>query len=194
MDVALATEDPLSEAIGLRLLAELPIPVKPNFLMRKDGSGNLRSRMDSWRQMSRRQIVLILTDLDRLACPLALRADWLGKTPPPANLLLRIAVKEIESWVLADHEAMRRLIGSKGTLPPLPDDLPDPKQHFLKLAKFAPRQIRQDLVKESGAVASQGMGYNVCLTDWVQSVWSPERASERSPSLARTRKRLRELA
>lgn len=193
IQVALAIEDDLSRAIGLRLLAELPIPLTPNLILQKGGFGYLKSGMKSWREISQRQIVLILTDLDRVACPLALRADWLGETPPPANLLLRIAVREVESWVLADHDAMRKLIGSKGTLPPLPDNLPDPKQHFLKLAKFAPRKIRQDLVKETGAVASQGIGYNACLTEWVQSVWSPERASKRSPSLERTRKRLREL-
>ena len=194
MPVALAIEDDLSKAIGKRLLAELPTPVVPNLILQKGGFGYLKSRMNSWRELSQRQIVLVLTDLDRVACPVALSADWLGKTPRPANLLLRIAVREVESWVLADHVAMRQLIGSKGPLPPQPDDLPDPKQHFLKLAKLAPRPIRQDLVKESGAVASQGMGYNACLTAWVQSDWNPERASERSPSLARTRRRLKELA
>jgi len=194
MDIALATEDPLSEAIGLRLLGALPVPLKPNLLLRKGGSGYLRSHMDSWRQISQRQIVLILTDLDRVTCPLALLANWHGYAVPPANLLLRIAVREVESWVLADHVAMRKLIGTKGTLPPKPDDLSDPKQHFLQLAKLAPSRVRQELVKDSGAVASQGIGYNTCLTAWVQSVWSPERASARSPSLARTCKRLSELA
>lgn len=194
MPVALATEDILSEAIGLRLLAELPVPVTPNLLLRKDGFGYLRSGMKSWRQLAKRQTVLILTDLDQVACPVALRADWLGNKPPPAGLLLRIAVREVESWVLADHEAMRKLIGQKGTLPPEPDTLPDPKQHLLKLAKLAARPVRQDLVKEAGAVASQGIGYNRRLTDWVRSDWSPERAAQRSPSLRRARIRIHELA
>ena len=123
--VALATEDILSEAIGLRLLSELPIPVTPNPLLRKDGFGYLRSRMDSWRQLAQRQIVLIITDLDQAACPIALRTNWLGTKPLPANLILRIAVRETEAWILADHEAMRNLIGKKGALPPAPDDLPD---------------------------------------------------------------------
>ncbi|OGB28310.1 MAG: hypothetical protein A3F78_21000 [Burkholderiales bacterium RIFCSPLOWO2_12_FULL_61_40] len=193
MEVALAIEDELSKAIGLRLLAELPTPVTPNHILHKGGSGYLKSRMDSWREMSQRQIVFLLTDLDRISCPVALRADWLGKAPQPANLLLRIAVREVESWVLADHIAMRKLIGNKGALPPQPDDLPDPKQHLLKLAKLAPRPVRQDLVKEAGAIACQGIGYNTLLSHWVQSDWSPARAAERSPSLARTRQRLREL-
>lgn len=194
MLLALATEDVLSEAIGLRLLAELSTPITPSQLLRRQGFGYLKSRMDSWRQLAQRQIVLILTDLDQLACPITLKADWLGDKPAPANLMLRIAVREVESWVLADHEAMRKLIGKKGTLPPEPDQLPDPKQHLLKLAKLAARPIREDLVKETGAVASQGIGYNHRLTAWARSDWSPERAAQRSPSLQRARTRLNELA
>lgn len=190
--MALATEDVLSEAIGLRLLSELPVPVTPSLLLRKSGFGYLRAGMHNWRQLAQRQCVLILTDLDQIACPVAMRSDWLGKTPVPAGLLLRIAVREIESWVLADHEALRLLLGPKGTLPPKPDTLPDPKQHLLKLAKLAPRAIRDDLVKEKGAIASQGIGYNQRLTAWVSTDWSPERAAQRSPSLHRTRLRLRE--
>lgn len=192
--VALATEDALSEAIGLRLLAELRTPTTPNLLLRKDGAGYLSSRMESWRQLAQRQVVVILTDLDQVACPVALKNEWLGKRPVPADLMLRIAVREVESWVLADHHAMRKLIGAKGTLPPAPDNLPDPKQHLLKLAKSASRRVRDDLVKETNAVASQGTGYNNRLTAWVRSEWCPERAAQRSPSLQRTRNRLSELA
>lgn len=192
-DVALATEDALSEAIGLRLLGELATPITPNLLLRKGGFGYLRSKMDSWRQMAQRQVVFILTDLDQTNCPLVLLNDWIGMNPRPTDLILRIAVREVEAWVLADHEAVRELIGKKGALPSRPDDLPDPKQHLLSLAKGAPRNVRLDLVKEEGTLASQGIGYNARLTAWVQSDWSPKRAAERSPSLQRTRRCLQEL-
>lgn len=194
MFVSLATEDELSEAIGLRLLAELPTPMPSPQCLRRNGFGYLRSRMGNWRQMAQHQVVVVLTDLDKKLCPLALRADWLGDIAMPENLLLRIAVREVESWVLADHEGMRELIGSKGALPSLPDDLPDPKQYLLRLAKNAPRTVRDDLVKEDGAMASQGIGYNARLTSWIHSVWDPQRAAERSPSLQRTRLRLTEMA
>ena len=194
IDVALASEDALSEAIGLRLLAELPVSVRPAPLLRKDGFGYLRSRMENWRQLAQRQFVLILTDLDHVTCPAELRAAWLGSAPPPSKLMLRIAVREVEAWLLADHEAVRRLIGTKGILPPDPDLLPDPKQYLLRIAKLATRQVRDDLVKEIGAVTSQGIGYNNRLTNWVRSDWSPERAADRSPSLRRTRLRLSEMA
>ncbi len=192
--IALATEDALSEAIGLRLLAELPFPVVPNLTFGKKGSGYLRSNMPKWRQIARRQAMLILTDLDRIDCAPTMLADWVGRTPLPEDFVLRIVVREIESWALADHVAMRVLIGSKGTLPPSPDTLPDPKRHLLGLAKSASRSVRSDLLVDAGAIASQGIGYNARMIAWVQTDWSPVRAASRSPSLERTRTRLRELA
>lgn len=176
----------------MRLLAELPTPISPNLLFGKKGSGYLRSGVRNWQQLAQSQVVLIFTDLDRVECPLALRDDWLGTTKVPVNLMLRIAVREVESWLLADHQACRNLIGQKGRLPADPDSLADPKQHLLQLAKLAPRAIKADLLKVSGAVASQGIGYNSVLVRWVHTSWSPIRAAERSPSLKRTRNRLRE--
>lgn len=190
--IAIATEDELSEAIALRLIEELEVPCYVTQKLRKGGFGYLRSRMDSWRQMAEHQVMLVLTDLDRVVCPVALREDWAGLAPLPPGLLLRVAVREVEAWVLADHQAVRELVGAKGTIPPCPDELPDPKQALLKLAKGAPKKLRDDLLRidSSGALA-QGLGYNARLVDWVRTVWSPARAAERSPSLARARKRLR---
>ncbi len=191
--IALATEDALSESLGQRLLAELAPRLQAPLLLRKGGFGYLRSGMAKWRQLSQRQAVVILTDLDKASCPGVLRADWLGGLPCPENLLLRVAVREAESWLLADHEAVRQFMGSKGVLPKNPDDLPDPKQYVLQLAEKAHRDVRLDMVRASGAMSGQGIGYNARLTELVSTAWSPERAAERSPSLGRARIRLRQL-
>ena len=105
MFVALATEDELSKAVGLRLLAEHPALIQSEpMLLRRQGSGYLRSRMSSWRQMAAWRVVLVLTDLDTTPCPIALLTDWLGDDLDcPSNLILRIAVRETESWLLADQ-------------------------------------------------------------------------------------------
>lgn len=196
MPVALATEDELSEAVGVKLLSEHLVLAKvPPMLLRKNGFGYLRSRMDSWRQMANRQIMIVLTDLDRVACPLVLLEGWLGdERPCPQNLLLRIAEREVESWLLADHKALEKLIGNRGRLPVEPDNLPDPKRHLLELAQRAPRAVREDLVVQQGAAANQGIGYNRRLVDWIQTEWSPERAAARSPSLLRARNAMRQAA
>lgn len=196
MSVFLATEDALSEAVGLRLLSEHEglVHIAPTRL-RKGGFGYLRSSMDSWKQLAQRQIVMLLTDLDRIACPLLLLNDWLGTGQAcPDNLIFRIAEREIESWLLADHEAFVQLMGTKVKLSPAPDTLPDPKQYLLEQAKKASRAIREDLVAEKGAMARQGLGYNVRLVAWVETQWCPARAAERSPSLARARRALSQAA
>lgn len=150
--------------------------------------------MDSWCQLSQHRPVFLLTDLDNKECPSLLIDNWFGQKHRPENLLLRVAVREVESWLLADHEAIRFLIGSKGRLPQNPDALENPKQSLLQLAKSAKRDIREDLVVETGTVASQGIGYNARLGLFVQSHWSPTRAAERSSSLRRAIARLEELA
>ena len=190
--IAIATEDQLSEAIALRLIADVPTPHFIQLKLGRKGNGYLRSKMDSWYQMAQQQVMVVLTDLDRANCLVEFRDQWLD-AEPPKNLLLRIAVREVESWVLADHIAMRELIGAKGVLPLAPDELPDPKQSLLKLAKNAPKQIREDLLKTIDGNLAQGLGYNARLSAWVNSDWSPQRAAERSPSLARARFRLNEV-
>lgn len=192
--VALATEDELSEAVGKRLLIDAGYQLEPTPLLRRNGSGYLRSKMDSWCEMAKRKPVVLLTDLDRTACPAELRATWIGDRKPSENFILRIAVREIESWLLADHQALRTIVGNRGSLPIDPDLLPDPKQYFLRLiSRQARRGVREELVAEAGAIASQGIGYNARLSHLVATVWSPERAALRSRSLHRARIRLSEL-
>lgn len=193
VSVALGTEDELSEAVGLRLLQEHASTLQPGLLLRRSGFGYLKSGMDKWKQLAALQPVLIITDLDRLACPVILLNDWLNASRP-ANLVLRVAVREVESWLLADHHAMRTLLGDKTRLPSTPDALPDPKQHLLALAKKASKAVRLDLVKEAGSVARQGLGYNARLVDVVKNHWNPICAAERSESLWRARLRIAELA
>lgn len=191
--IAIATEDQLSEAIALRLISEIPTPHCVTHKLRKGGFGYLRSKMDSWRQMAQHQVMMVLTDLDRADCLVEFRNQWLASRPLPASLLFRVAVREVESWVLADHVAMRALIGAKGVLPVTPDELADPKQALLRLVKAAPKEVREDLLKTIDGNLSPGLGYNARLTEWVNSAWSPQRAAERSPSLARARVRLKEV-
>ena len=193
--LVVATEDELSEAVALRLAAEVQPALTVTQTLRRQGFGYLRSKMTSWRQLAQQQPVFLLTDLDRLACPATLLTQWLGALTPPPNLLMRVAVREVESWLLADHLAMQQLLGEKGKLPPAPDSLDDPKQTLLTLAKkYAPRDVRLDLVQSTGAMACQGIGYNARLVDWVRTVWQPAQAATRSPSLHKARCRLQELA
>jgi hypothetical protein len=191
--VALATEDELSEAVGLRLLWEASL--EAGLLFRRGGNGYLRSRLDSFCEIARRQPLLIITDLDRSVCPAALRSAWFGRLSPPKGLLLRVAVREIESWLFADHDAMQSLLGNAvaARFPDRPEGVENPKELLLALAARAPRDVRADLCAVSGAFARQGLGYNARLCMFVREMWNPDKAEARSESLRRARKRILEL-
>jgi hypothetical protein len=194
--LTLATEDALSEAIAERILADYP-SILIGSRIRRGGNGYLRSNMRAWIEIARHAPVLVVTDLDNtFACPPALLADWLGSHAAPRRLLLRVAVRESEAWLLADHYAMITLLGRRigGRLPDAPDALTDPKTALLDLAVRAPRDVRLDLRAESGSTARQGLGYNTRLVALVRNLWNPARAAERSPSLRRAIARISELA
>jgi hypothetical protein len=191
--IVLATEDALSEEIGERLVTDAGLDVIQR--LRGGGRGYLRKRMSSFAEMARRLPVLVITDLDQVVCPATLITDWLPVPRRQPNLLLRVAVREVESWLLADTQAMRQLLGGGAhVLPRAPDSLTDPKATLLQLARRAPRAVREDLVPPKGAIASRGLGYNTRLCELVRSSWDPSRAARQSPSLERARQRLKELS
>ena len=193
--LVVATEDALSEAVMLRILTEFP-SIIVGACLRRGGNGYLRSNMSKFCEAARKMPLLVLTDLDTFSCPQALRAQWLSRLHPPPGLLLRVAVREIEAWVLADHDAIMSLMGKvvKSRLPDQPDAAPDPKQSLLTLARRAPRDVRIDRIAERGAIARQGVGYNARLCALIRETWNPHRAAERSPSLHRAIRRIGELA
>lgn len=195
VQVDLATEDELSEAVGVRLLAEIP-GVTPGLLIRRGGNGYLRSRLRSFCEMARNRPVLVLTDLDTYPCPSILRKKWFGRLGQPPELILRVAVQEVEAWILADHLAVAGLIGKHVTtqLPPNPDAVSDPKSLLLRLARRAPRDVRLDLCSRADTPTRPGLGYTNRLCEFVNGDWEPRRAAERSKSLRSARGRLRALA
>lgn len=100
--IVLATEDVLSEEAGLRLAAEAGLRVEQQ--LRRSGNGYLKSRIPNFCEMAAFRTVVVISDLDQIQCPSKLLADWLGPRSKPDNLLLRVAVREIESWLLADRK------------------------------------------------------------------------------------------
>lgn len=193
--INLATEDELSEAVALRLIAEQPT-LEVGLLLRRGGNGYLFSNLPAFREMARRVPMLLMTDLDMTGCAPAFIARWIGDRGLPRNLLLRVVVREVEAWLLSDHDAIVEMMGGRvaGQLIAQPELLLQPKEALLELARKAHRDVRGDLLPTRGSDVKQGLGYNVRLIDFVNNHWDPERASARSDSLSRARIRLRDLA
>jgi hypothetical protein len=192
--VNIASEDELSEVIAAKLIDKVVPGGKVGLRLRKDGSGYLRSSLHKFCQMARREYVLLLTDLDKHHCAPGLIATWTGGQPLPAKLLFRVPVREIEAWLLADRLGFAQLMQvDEARVPPDPDTLPDPKQALLTVARHAARSVRVELIASRGALASQGLGYNRVLSNYIETVWDIDRAAERSPSLRRLVVRLAAL-
>lgn len=192
--IAIATEDELSEAVGVRLVADILPAFEIIQKLGHKGNGYLKTRCRSFNQMALRYPVLLITDLDNTLCAKRLIDSWFGKKPINANLKCPVAVREVESWLLADHQGMQNLLGRGGNnLAPNPDSIQNPKEYLLERAKRAPSEIKTDLVRAKGSAALQGLGYNARLSEFVRTSWNVERASQRSESLAKATERLKEL-
>ena len=108
---------------------------------------------------------------------------------------LRIPVRAIESWILADVEGFATEFGiARQRLTGRPDDLDDPKRHLIDLCRGSARQaVRNTMVPRPGSGRKVGPEYASRITSFARRIWNPERAARRSPSLARTLASLRGL-
>jgi hypothetical protein len=189
----LAVEDELSESVGSRLLHEAFGEHRLFTPLRRNGNGYLRSRLGKFCEMAVQNIVVLITDLDRASCAATLKQDWLNAREQPKGLLFRVAVREVEAWLMADRSAFSRFLGVKESI--VPEDvegLSDPKEKILHLAKQAKPEVKEDLLPRRGVMARQGTGYNMKLGEFVSNHWCPQRASINADSLRRARQRLRE--
>ena len=160
----------------------------------KSGKSNIRKNLPGYNQAARSSPWVVLIDLDRDAdCAPPLRSEWL---PNPAQwMCFRIAVPEVEAWLLADRERMADFLGvSMSRIPLSPESLDDPKVVLVNLARESRRKaIRQDMVPRPGSGRPIGPAYTSRLIEFVNNWWRPEVAVHRADSLRRCCERIHEL-
>lgn len=189
-----AVEDVLSEAVLRRLLAVVREDLAPGVaVMGRRGRSFLEQKGRELNRTARSVPVIILADLDRAEpCPADLIKEMLA-SPPAPNLLFRIAVMEIESWIMADRREFSAFLGVPIHRIPLDTDtVSQPKEFIVGLARKSRRKaIRDDLAPRPGSTAVVGPAFNAQLSAFVSDRWNVKRATESSPSLRRTVERLR---
>jgi hypothetical protein len=118
--------------------------------------------------------------------------ERLGVTTLPPRLLFRIAVREVEAWLLADREGIANFLGvAKIKVPQNPEAEHDPKNTLINLArKSRKRRLTIEIVPEPGSRASIGPLYNARLSEFVMEHWDVGNARLSSPSLDRALHRL----
>lgn len=144
----------------------------------------LRDRIEKYNAAARRGPRIVLVDLDRkFPCAPSLVSTWLPHRSP--QMVLRVAVQSIEAWLLADRERFAAFFGvPASSVPERPEDLPNPKQEAVGLARRSRRtEVCMDMLPRPGSGRRVGPAYTSRLIEFVQNVWRPEVAAQRSPSL-----------
>ncbi len=193
--ILIVGEDSLCCALGERLVAScLPSWKLAGPAIDTRGITKLLPALPRYAQQARHvQPVLCIADTDG-QCAVDLRARWLPVPTEHRMLLLRLAVTEAESWLIADREGAAQALAIPLTrLPHRPDEEPDPKGLILTLAARSKKRALREEVVSTGNRNKPGSGYNLHLSTFVRSHWDARRAALVSPSLARAVKRIGEL-
>lgn len=192
--ITLAVEDYLSEAVVGTMLAQIDPAYRVSQCLCKGGHGYLQSKINNFNQAAQFTPFFILMDQDR-GCPPEKISRWL-KQEPSRYFLFRIAVMEVESWVMAHREAFAEFLGvSPDCVPKKPDELEDPKRSLLTLAaRSRSSRLRADLIPAPGSTAAVGPDYNNRLSGFIRTDWNVFEAEKNSESLHRAVVRIRELA
>jgi hypothetical protein len=189
--INLVFEDALSGAVANRILATARQRYIVGTHYSSGGFGWIKKRIGGFNHAAKGMPYLVLTDLDTSECAPALIRTWLS-VPKHPNLLLRVAVREVEAWVLGCRESFAAFLGvPEAKIPGNVDEIPDPKEFVIRLARRSrKRDIRQDIVPPDGSTAKVGPNYNGRLMSFVDRDWDPQVAGQCSMSLRKTMKAL----
>lgn len=186
-------EDAISCALGASMVRGVlgwTIPQPP---VNTQGVTKLKKALPRYVGLASICPVLCIADTDG-KCAAELVSGWLP-AHTPGRFLLRLAVIEAESWLLADQDAFAEFFGVPATkVPREPDSITDAKRELLLLARRSYRRPIRDEVVSRVDPNKPGSGYSLHLCEFAASRWSPNRAAERSPSLARAVRRLAAVA
>ena len=198
MLITLGVEDDLSESVVMRLLREY----SPGFTVAEVIGGNgkdpLRQQLRAFRNIAIHQWpVLVLTDQDSpQSCPPALLRQWTQSRPLPSNLLLRVAVLEVEAWLLADRSAIAQWLSiSVNRVPYDPENILNPKQTVVHLSSRSRHRRLREAIAPNRVIGTDRTGpdYNLVMAEFVDNHWNPEAARQYAPSLNRAIIRIAEL-
>lgn len=161
----------------------------------KNGYGYIKTNISKFNLASKQTCYFVLTDLDLKECAISLREEWI-KEPINKNLIFRVAVREVEAWLLADKENFANFLGVSSVNIPLdPEKLRDPKQELINISKKSKhRDLREDIIPRQNSTAKQGPNYNSRLIEFIEDYWDINTAARSADSLRRCIKALEVLA
>jgi hypothetical protein len=157
----------------------------PQDLVIRDARGSgFWDEVNRYNAAARHQWVIGLGDLEQSRCASEALHRIKGGLHP--NFKLRLSVRMLESWLLADRAALADFLGVPVALIPAnPDQEPHPKRCIGQIsARSRKRRIRETMAP-AGTGAAVGAEYTPVIKEFIAQAWSMQRAVARSPSLAR---------
>ncbi len=190
--VTLAGEGYVDVLVLERLADELALPHGTQYDC--GGKPALRRRLPGFNAAAARSPWVVLADLDQEPCAAEHVHELLPQ--PERFMVLRLAVRAVEAWLMADAEALGAWLRvTPDRLPGAPDQLVDAKQALVDIARSSRSSaLRQDMVPRGGSGRTVGPAYSSRVAECVTDHWNPQYAAESSDSLSRAMTRIRALA
>ena len=165
------------------LWRQLGLDEQPLLIRDAGGSGFWRLA-SKYNEAGRHLRVVGLADLEQAPCASALLQHL--KPSRSAGFKLRLAVRMMESWLLADRDSVAAFLGVRiAAIPREPDRETHPKRTLVNLARTSrKRSIREALVP-NGSGALVGPEYTPVVGAFIDGRWDAARARANSPSLER---------
>lgn len=193
--ISAAVEGVLDEIVLRRLIEGLG--ALSGSVYGKNGKSFLLEKLDAYNQAARFVPWVILIDLDHDAdCAPPFLQSCL---PNPARYMhFRVAVREIEAWLLADRESLAKFLSvGISRIPNDPENLNSPKSTMVEIARHSRRRdIRENMVPRAGSGRKIGPAYTSLLIEFArdpENGWRPNVAAKSSESLDRCMRRLEQL-
>lgn len=182
--INIAFEDSLSEAIIRKILSLSHTTFHIGSSYTRGGFGYLKKAINGFNKAAVHCPFFVLADLDQSDCAPLLIDEWLQSCKHD-NLIFRIAVREVEAWLLADRQNFSRYISiSRDLIPYNIEENMNPKELLINLVNRSPRrELKADIVPALNSTAQQGPNYNEPLIKFVNEYWDISTAVNNSPSL-----------
>jgi hypothetical protein len=187
-----ATEGYPDEVVAQSILRTLGFDVG-NYYNCK-GKSILDAKLHGYNAGARYWPWFVLRDMDHDAdCAPDLLAALLPN--PGRHMVFRIAVREIEAWLLADRGSFSHFFRvDRNRIPTQPDLLDDPKSTVLEIIQHSrSRAIRDAMLPRKNSGVTEGPGYAIQIAQFASGPWQPRVAAVSSDSLNRCLRRLDSL-
>ena len=207
-DVFISGEDDATRAVIRRLIADY----NPNLHIIQSlpaRGSEIKSKIPNFNILSRQFPVILLTDLDDVPCAPIGKASLLNGVVQSQDLIINIAVDEIEAWLMADTTGFANYFGI--SFSEMPHFAPQKMQGRKPLSEISlnvkcswhlthqlAHHSQKSEIKAQIAVpiedkTCKGKEYNTALVPFIEKFWNPEVGRKVSDSLNRMIGRINKL-